>query len=227
MPRILVVEDDPAIARGLIDNLRSESYDVFAAADGETGYRLAREKPPDLIVLDLMLPRLSGYEVCRKLRADGLKTPILILTARGEEADRVVGLDLGADDYVTKPFSIRELLARVRAVLRRVNPPRELPDEIRFDDVVVDFRRYEASKGGKRIEMTRKEYGLLRKLGSHPGEVITRDELLDEVWGLENYPTTRTVDNHVASLRAKLEADPAEPRRLLTVHGVGYKLALD
>jgi DNA-binding response OmpR family regulator len=227
MPRILVVEDDPAIARGLIDNLRSESYDVFAAADGETGYRLAREKPPDLIVLDLMLPRLSGYEVCRKLRADGMTTPILILTARGEEADRVVGLDLGADDYVTKPFSIRELLARVRAVLRRANPPREVPDELRFDDVVIDFRRYEASKGGKRIEMTRKEFGLLRMLGGHPGEVITRGELLDEVWGLENYPTTRTVDNHVASLRAKLEADPADPRRLLTVHGVGYKLALD
>jgi DNA-binding response OmpR family regulator len=150
-----------------------------------------------------------------------------MLTARGEEADRVLGLDLGADDYVTKPFSIRELLARIRAVLRRTAPPRTAPDELRFDDVAIDFRRYEASKAGRALELTRKEYGLLRMLGSRPGEVVTRDELLDEVWGYENYPSTRTVDNHVASLRAKLERDPAEPRRLLTVHGVGYKLVLD
>ncbi len=224
MNRILVVEDDPAILRGLTDNLKYESYEVLAAADGEAGYRLIREKQPDLIILDLMLPKLSGYELCRKLRGEGVTTPILMLTARGEEADRVLGLDLGADDYVTKPFSVRELLARIRAILRRTQPPRALPDELRFDDVAVDFRRYEARKGDTLLEMTRKEFGILRLLAARAGEVVSRDELLNEVWGYENYPSTRTVDNHIAGLRAKLERDPGQPRRLLTVHGVGYKL---
>jgi DNA-binding response OmpR family regulator len=224
MSRILVVEDDPAILRGLADNLRFEDHEVLTAADGETGYRLLREKSPDLLILDLMLPKMSGYELCRKARAEGIATPILMLTARSEETDRVLGLDLGADDYVTKPFSVRELLARVRAILRRSHPPAALPDELRFDDVVVDFRRYEALKASQALEMTRKEFGVLRVLAARPGEVVTRDELLNEVWGYENYPTTRTVDNHIASLRAKLEENPADPRRLLTVHGVGYKL---
>ena len=224
MSRILVVEDDPAILRGLTDNLRFESYEVLTAADGETGYRLIQEKKPDLIILDLMLPKLSGYEVCRKVRGEGLTTPILMLTARGEEGDRVLGLDLGADDYVSKPFSVRELLARVRALLRRAHPPRALPDELRFDDVVVDFRGFEARKGDKQLEMTRREFGVLRLLAARAGEVVTRDELLNEVWGYENYPTTRTVDNHLALLRAKLEDNPSQPRHLLTIHGVGYKL---
>jgi len=224
MSRILVVEDDPAILRGLTDNLKFESYEVLTAADGEIGYRLIQEKKPDLIVLDLMLPKLSGYELCRKVRSEGLTTPIVMLTARGEEADRILGLDLGADDYVTKPFSVRELLARVRALLRRAHPPRALPDELRFDDVVVDFRGFEARKGDKQLAMTRKEFGVLRLLAARAGEVVTRDDLLNEVWGYENYPTTRTVDNHVALLRAKLEDNPSEPRHLLTIHGVGYKL---
>ena len=170
-----------------------------------------------------MLPKLSGYEICRKVRGEGLTTPILMLTARGEEADRVLGLDLGADDFVTKPFSVRELMARVRALLRRAHPPKALPDELRFDDVQVDFRRYEARKGEKPLEMTRKEFGVLRLLAARSGEVVTREDLLNEVWGYENYPTTRTVDNHIALLRSKLEQDPSEPRHLLTVHGVGYK----
>lgn len=224
MSHILVVEDDPAILRGLADNLRFESYEVLTASDGEEGYRLIREKNPDLIILDLMLPKLSGYELCRKVRAEGVTIPILMLTARGEEADRVLGLDLGADDYVSKPFSVRELLARVRALLRRTQPSQAAPDELHFEDVLVDFRRYVASKAGKPLEMTRKEFGILRLLAARPGEVLSRDELLNEVWGYENYPTTRTVDNHIASLRAKIEEDPAEPRHLLTVHGVGYKL---
>jgi DNA-binding response OmpR family regulator len=223
MSRILVVEDDPAILRGLADNLKFESHEVLTATDGETGYRLIQEKKPELIILDLMLPKLSGYEICRKLREEGVATPILMLTARGEEADRVLGLDLGADDYVAKPFSVRELMARVRALLRRAHPPKALPDELRFDDVLVDFRRYEARKGRKTLEMTRKEFGVLRLLASRTGEVITRDDLLNEVWGYENYPTTRTVDNHIALLRSKLEQDPSQPRHLLTVHGVGYK----
>ncbi len=223
MSRILVVEDDPAILRGLTDNLKFESYEVISATEGETGYGLLKEKKPDLVILDLMLPKLSGYELCRKVRAEGLTVPILMLTARGEEADRVLGLDLGADDYVKKPFSVRELMARIRALLRRAYPPKPLPDELRFDDVVVDFRRFEASRACKSLDMTRKEFGVLRLLASRAGEVVTRDELLDQVWGIENYPTTRTVDNHLAQLRAKLEKNPAEPLHLLTVHGVGYK----
>lgn len=224
MNRILVIEDDAAILRGLADNLKYEGHDVLTAADGETGYRLIREKSPDLIILDLMLPRLSGYEVCSKVRGEGVGTPILMLTARGEEGDRVLGLDLGADDYLTKPFSVRELLARVRALLRRARPPSALPDELGFADVQIDFRRYEARKADKILEMTRKEFGILRLLAQRLGEVVTRDELLNEVWGYDNYPTTRTVDNHIASLRAKLEDDPSQPRHLQTVHGVGYKL---
>jgi DNA-binding response OmpR family regulator len=223
MSTILVIEDEPAILRGLADNLKFESYEVLTAADGEAGYRALREKKPDLVILDLMLPKMSGYELCRKARSEGFNTPILMLTARGEEADRVLGLDLGADDYVTKPFSIRELLARVRALLRRANPPRALPDALRFEDVAVDFRSYEATKGGRALEMTRKEFQVLRFLAARASEVVTRDELLNEVWGFENYPTTRTVDNHIASLRNKLEDDSAEPKHLRTVHGVGYK----
>ncbi len=225
MSRVLVVEDDPAILRGLAETLRRETYDVITAADGETGYRLVREKNPDLLILDLMLPKLSGYEICRKMRAEGLRTPILILTARGEEGDRVLGLDLGADDYVSKPFSLRELLARVRALLRRTQAAGTLLDELRVNDVFVDFRSYEARKGGVRLEMTRREFQVLRVLASRRGEVVSRSELLDHVWGLEVYPTTRTVDNHIASLRAKLEKDPAEPVHILTVRGVGYKWA--
>jgi len=166
---------------------------------------------------------LSGYEICRKLRAGGTETPIVMLTARGEEADRILGLDLGADDYITKPFSIGELLARLRALLRRGRVLKTRLDELRFDDVVIDFRRYEAKRGSRALEMTRKEFGLLRLLASRAGEVVTRDDLLNEVWGYESSPTTRTIDTHVASLRAKLEDDPSEPRRLQTIHGVGYK----
>ncbi len=223
MSVILIVEDDPRILRGLADNLKMEGYEVISAIDGPSGYSLAQEKHPDLLILDIMLPKMSGFEVCCKLRQEGFSNPILMLTARGEESDRVLGLDLGADDYVTKPFSIRELLARVRARLRKPLPPTEVPDILQFDDVVVDFRRYEASKGGVPVELTPKEFGVLRLLASKPGEAVTRHDLLNEVWGYENYPTTRTVDNHIASLRAKFEENPAEPQRFITVHCVGYK----
>lgn len=224
MSRILVVEDDPAILRGLVDNLKYESYEVLTATDGEAGYGLVREKNPDLVILDLMLPKMSGCELCRRVRGEGITTPILMLTARGEEVDRVMGLDLGADDYVSKPFSVPELLARVRAILRRGQASGTLPTELRFDDVVVDFRRYEARKGDKPLKMAPKEFGILRLLAARMGQVVTREELLNEVWGYENYPSTRTVDNHIASLRSKLEENPSQPRHLLTVHGVGYKL---
>jgi len=225
MRTVLIIEDDSAILRGLKDILQYERYDVLVATDGQAGYRLALDKKPDLVILDLMLPRMSGLEVCRKLRSENFPQPILMLTARGEESDRVLGLDLGADDYVTKPFSIRELLARVRALLRRTHTEETtLPNELRFDDVVVDFRAFEAFKNGVAVEMTPKEFGLLRMLAAKAGDVVTRDDLLNGVWGFDNFPSTRTVDTHMASLRAKLEDDPAIPRRLITVHGVGYKL---
>jgi DNA-binding response OmpR family regulator len=224
MNRVLVVEDEAAILQGLRDNLEFEGYEVFTALDGVAGLEQIRKHDPHLIVLDLMLPRLSGYELCRKLRAEGVNTPILMLTARGEEADRVLGLDLGADDYVTKPFSVRELMARVRALLRRTASGSGLPNELEFDDVRVDFARYEATRAGRKVELTRKEFGLLRLLAAKEGAVVTRDELLEKVWGYDAMPTTRTVDNHLAALRAKLERNAAEPQHLITVHGVGYKL---
>jgi DNA-binding response OmpR family regulator len=227
--KILVVEDDLAILRGLKDNLEFESYEVLTAGDGETGYSLVKETKPDLVILDLMLPRMNGYDLCRKVRTEGITTPILMLTARGEEKDRVNGLDLGADDYVTKPFSVPELLARVRALIRRVEQSKrgDLPGELRFDDVEIDFKCFEARRAGKMLEMSRKEFGMLRLLAARNGEVVRRDELLDEVWGYDQFPTTRTVDNHIALLRGKLERDPANPRRILTVYGVGYRLVLD
>jgi len=229
MGRILIIEDDRAILRGLVDNLEYENNEVLSATDGASGYTMIREQKPDLVILDLMLPKMSGYEICRKVRAEGNTMLILMLTARGEEMDRVAGLDLGADDYVTKPFSVPELLARIRALLRRAQAPhsRPLPDELRFDDVVVDFRSFEARMGDQKLKLSRKEFGVLRLLAARMGDVVTRDELLNEVWGYDRYPTTRTVDNHIASLRAKLEADPSQPKHLITVHGVGYKLDLE
>jgi DNA-binding response OmpR family regulator len=178
MIKILVVEDDPAILRGLADNLRFEGYDVITASDGETGERLQKTHKPDLIVLDLMLPRLGGLDLCRRLRKEGVHTPVLMLTAKSEESDRVTGLDTGADDYVTKPFSVKELMARVRALLRRAQPQSSLPDTLRFGDVDVDFLRYEARKKGKPVEMTRKEFAILRFLASRSGQAVTRDDLL-------------------------------------------------
>jgi DNA-binding response OmpR family regulator len=227
MSRIIVIEDDRAILRGLKDNLEFESYEVLTATDGEQGYRLIREHHPDLIVLDLMIPKMDGYELCRKVRSEGMAVPILMLTARSEEMDRVHGLDIGADDYVTKPFSVPELLARIRAILRRAQPPTALPENLRFDDVFVDFTCFDARKAGQVLKLSRKEFGVLRLLAARAGQVVTRNEMLDEVWGHESYPTTRTVDNHIASLRSKLEDDPSKPRHLITVHGVGYRLVVE
>jgi len=223
---IVVVEDDPSILRGLEENLTMQSFSVLTARDGASGRKLVLERNPDLVILDLMLPEMGGLDVCRELRAGGFSKPILMLTARSGESDRVLGLDLGADDYVTKPFSVRELLARVRALLRRAEEPAVQPDEIRFDDVVVNFRSFEATKGGRRLALTRKEFAILRSLAARPGEVVSRDELLTEIWGYERLPTTRTVDTHIGTLRAKLEQDASSPRWLITVHGVGYKLRL-
>jgi DNA-binding response OmpR family regulator len=225
-PLIVVIEDDAAILRGLTFNLEAEGYEVRTASNGSSGLAILESEEPDVLILDLMLPEVSGYEICRKLRDEGRDTPILMLTARGEEADRVLGLDLGADDYVTKPFSVRELLARVRALVRRHRKSHKLPDRVRVGELEVDFRRYEARRGDESFKMTRKEFAVLRVLATNAGEVVTRSALLTEVWGFERLPTTRTVDNHIRSLRTKLEPDPSNPQYLLTVHGVGYKLVI-
>jgi len=229
MKRILIIEDDVSILSGLKDVLTFKSYEVLTAEDGEMGYAAAVEEKPDLIILDIMIPKMDGFTLCRKLRAEGNSTPVLMLTAKGEEPDKIQGLDIGADDYMTKPFSLPELLARVRALLRRTpeRAKKNLPDSIKIGDVSLNFKKYVAYKGDAAINLSPKEFGILRFLVSRVGEVVTRDELLDEVWGYDLYPTTRTVDNHIAQLRIKIEKNPADPRYLVTVHGIGYKLTLD
>jgi len=224
MARILIVDDEPEIVRGLEDNLRFEGYQTAAATNGQDALALAQSDAPDLILLDIMMPRMSGWDVCRALREKGIEAPIIMLTARGEEVDRVRGLELGADDYVTKPFSLRELLARVRAVLRRPGP-RNRFEEFTFGDVRIRPRVRQVFKAGEEIRLTRKEFDLLVFLVAHRGEVLTRERLLDEVWGYERFPTTRTVDTHILRLRKKFEADADQPVWILTLHGHGYKFA--
>jgi DNA-binding response OmpR family regulator len=225
MSRVLVVEDDEAMAVALRDGFAYEGYEVTVARDGEEGLALAREQPPDLMILDVMLPRMNGLEVCKLLRSEGSELPVIMLTARGQEIDKVLGLKLGADDYVTKPFSFMELMARVEAVLRRVRPGgRTQQAAQRFGDVTVDLARHEASKGGVPLELSPREFRLLGYLLERRGEVVSREELLDAVWGYDSIPFTRTVDTHVAKLRKKIEDDPADPRYIITVHRLGYKL---
>ena len=224
MPTILIIDDEPEMVRGLSDNLRFEGYRTLAATNGDEGLRLALQEVPDLILLDVMMPRMSGWDVCRQLRQRGVDVPVIMLTARGEEVDRVLGLELGADDYVTKPFSLRELLARVRAVLRRPGP-RQKFEEVAFGDIRIHLRGRQVFRTGEEIRLTRKEFDLLRYLVEHRGEVLTRERLLDEVWGYERFPTTRTVDAHVLRLRQKLEPDPERPVYILTAHGQGYRFA--
>jgi two-component system alkaline phosphatase synthesis response regulator PhoP len=221
--KILIVEDEPDMVLGLKDNFEFEGYDVVTASDGASGLERARSEKPDLVVLDIMMPRLSGLEVCKTLRAEGFTAPIIMLTARGQEIDKVVGLELGADDYVTKPFSIRELLARVRAILRRTEGGRKRLSRYRFADLELDFETYRATRGSERLEMSPREFELLRYLIERKGETVTRDQLLEDVWGYESYPSTRTVDTHIAKLRAKIGDSGSEPRYIMTIHGVGYK----
>ena len=221
--RILVVEDEPMMVTGLRDNFEFEGYEVITAADGIEGLRRALEEYPDLVVLDVMMPRMSGLEVCKQLRAKRDSIPIIMLTARGQELDKVVGLELGADDYVTKPFSIRELLSRVKAVLRRTSVVPKDKDQHSFGNVDVDLRRRRVLRSGKALEVSSTEFELLKYFICHSGETLSRDRLLEDVWGYTNYPTTRTVDTHLVRLRQKLEPDPEQPQYFLTVHGTGYR----
>ena len=221
--KILIVEDEPAMVAGLRDNFEYEGYEVISAGDGVTGLERALADSPDLVVLDVMMPRMSGLDVCKQLKAKRPAVPIIMLTARGQEIDKVVGLELGADDYVTKPFSIRELMARVKAVLRRSSTSAPAPDIYRFSDVEVNIRSNEVRRNGELVDLSSKEFALLEYFIAHPVETLSRDRLLDAVWGYENYPNTRTVDTHIVHLRQKLEPNPEEPRFILTVHGTGYK----
>jgi two-component system alkaline phosphatase synthesis response regulator PhoP len=223
--KILIVEDEPKMVAGLRDNFEYEGYEVLTAHNGIEGLERALATSPDLIVLDVMMPKMSGLDVCRNLKMKRPSIPIIMLTARGQEVDKVVGLELGADDYVTKPFSIRELLARVKAVLRRTHTLPQDQDRYSFGDIEVDMHACRVIKDGKMLEFTSKEFELLKYFLCHPGESLSRERLLDEVWGYEVQTNSRTVDAHLVRLRQKLEPTPEQPRFFLTVHGTGYKFA--
>ena len=226
MERILIIEDELPMRTALQDVLAGEGYRVLTAADGASGLSRALEEKPDLLLLDIMMPRLDGYAVCSELRRLAQPMPILMLTAKGQVEDRVQGLDVGADDYLVKPFSTEELLARVRALLRRARRHGEARSRLRLGEVEIDLVRQTASRGRKLLNLTAREFAMLRLLAETPGEPVSRERFLDAVWGYTAFPTTRTVDNHIASLRAKLEPQPADPRFIQTVHGVGYKIVL-
>ena len=224
MSRVLIIEDELPMRTALQDCLASEGYRVLGAADGELGLLHALQDKPDLILLDIMMPRLDGYSLCAELRRRGNAVPILMLTAKGQVEDRVKGLDAGADDYLVKPFSTDELLARVRALLRRAQKPARFLKMIALGEVRVDFVQQKAWRGKKPLHLTAKEFAMLRLLAGAAGEPVSRERFLDIVWGYTAFPTTRTVDNHIASLRHKIERDPDQPRWIQTVHGVGYRL---
>jgi DNA-binding response OmpR family regulator len=222
MDRILVVEDDPAVQRALRRLFEAEGYSVQTAADGNTAVEVFRGAPPSAVVLDLRLPGISGREVCSEIKQQSPAVPIIVLSAATDVSDKVLLLELGADDYVTKPFSPRELLARVRAALRRITRP-AATEQCSFDDIHIDFTKMEVVREGKIVTLTAQEFKTLKFMVQNAERVITRDELLNEVWGYHNYPSTRTVDNHILKLRQKLEKDPANPVHFRTIHGVGYK----
>jgi DNA-binding response OmpR family regulator len=226
MERILVVEDELGMRTALCDLLETEGYRVLQAADGESGLKRALEQRPDLVLLDIMMPRLDGFAVCAELRRLSVTVPILMLTAKGRVEDRVTGLDAGADDHLVKPFSTEELLARVRSLLRRVQRHGSTAASLTLGETEINLARQTASRRGKPVHLTAKEFSMLRLMAETPGEPVSRERFLDVVWGYTAFPTTRTVDNHIATLRSKLESDPDEPRWIKTVHGVGYKLEI-
>ena len=227
MSKILIVEDEPNIRMGLVDNLQFEGYEVEIAEDGEVGLKMILEGNYDLIILDVMMPKLSGFDICRTVRGKNIDTPIILLTAKGEEIDKVLGLELGADDYITKPFSLRELLARIKAILRRSNTspqPQMTGYEVAIGKLSVNFNTYSAKIDGKNTKMSHKEFEILKFLLAHKNETVSRNELLEKIWGYEEQPTTRTVDNFILKLRQKIEQNPNHPTIILTAHGIGYKL---
>ena len=223
--KILVVEDEPHMSRGLRDNLEFDGYEVTTADNGAVGLKTILAQPFDLILLDVMMPEMSGLDVCKKARAAGIETPIIFLTAKGEEIDKVVGLELGSDDYITKPFSVRELLARIKAVLRRKSPVAEkVKEHVKVGKLTVNLSTFVAEDATGEVKMSHKEFAILKYLLEHKNQIISRHDLLENVWGYEETPTTRTVDNFIVKLRNKVEEDPNAPRVILTVHGTGYKL---
>jgi DNA-binding response OmpR family regulator len=222
--RILIVEDEAPMRTALADLLAAEGYRALTASDGGSGLERALAEKPDLILLDVMMPKLDGFALCAELRRLGNAVPVLMLTAKGQIEDRVTGLDAGADDYLVKPFSTDELLARVRALLRRVERKTRRPLKLKLGDLEIDLARQTAARGKKRVHLTAKEFAMLRLMAEAEGEPVTREKFLDVVWGYTAFPTTRTVDNHIASLRGKIELSPDSPRWIKTVHGVGYRL---
>jgi DNA-binding response OmpR family regulator len=227
MKKILIVEDDPAILLGLQASLEEDNYELITASDGENGFQLAKSANPNLIILDIMLPSKSGLDICRDLRKLNINTPVLMLTAKKEEIDKVLGFETGADDYLTKPFSIMELRMRIKALLRRLEPEKREIESVDFGNLKINFKRLEASKNDEPLNLSAKEFQILKYFTEREGEIISRDMLLDDVWGYENYPTTRTVDNFILSLRKKIEDDPSQPKHILTIHTVGYKFIRD
>ena len=222
--KVLIIEDEPGILLSLKDEFESEGYSVFTAEDGEKGFKMVKQQRPDLVILDIMLPLLDGYEVCKKLRMEGDSTPIIMLTVKDKEIDRVLGLELGADDYVTKPFSLRELMARAKAVLRRTEERAKDLTDYKFGRIELDFKKYEARKKGKKLELTPLEFQMLKVFIQKKGQVVTRDDFLDKVWGEDNVSVSfRTIDSHVANIRKKIEDNPSRPKHILSIRGVGYK----
>jgi DNA-binding response OmpR family regulator len=224
MKKILIIEDDKAFLETLVTALEAENYKVLSSFDGNEGFQLALKEKVDIIVLDLVLPNMTGMEICKNLRKKNITTPIIMLTGeKKEEIDKVLGLELGADDYLIKPFGIKEFFARINAILRRTQPKERPIEECSFGDVYIDFRKQEAQKGGKDIYFTAKELGLLSLLITHEGEVLSRETILNKVWGYDQYPTTRTVDTFVHNIRKKIEDDPSHPVHILTIPWTGYK----
>lgn len=224
MPNILIVEDEPNMRLGLKDNLEYEGYEVDFAPDGETGLAKILDNPYDLVLLDVMMPKMSGFDVCKTIRKKGITTPVILLTAKDQEIDKVLGLELGADDYVTKPFSLRELLARIKAVLRRGENLKKDEIKVQIGRIDVNFQNYTALDNEEPVQMSHKEFEILNYLWKHRNRTVSREDLLEKIWGYEESPTTRTVDNFIVKLRQKLEKDPNHPQIIITVHGIGYKL---
>ncbi|MFC1552803.1 response regulator transcription factor [Candidatus Latescibacterota bacterium] len=223
MKKILIIEDEKDLVTGLKFNLEARDYAVIVANDGESGYQKAIKEHPDLVILDIMLPKRNGYEVCKSLKKEIPELPIIMLTAKSQEAEIITGLELGADDYITKPFSVLELLARIKSVLRRAKSGSQIPEVFHFGNLEINFRKYSARKEGKSLTLSPREYEILKCLIERQGEIVSRDDLLNQVWGYYSFPNTRTVDAHIAKLRRKIEDKPEEPKLIITIHGIGYK----